>query len=164
MRTKPIAFLLFLKATFLISVSQVLLKIGMKNFDPSIMGMLSNYFLIVGIGLYGLAAIFVVYGLKNGELSVLYPIIATTYIWVSLLAFYIFKEHMGVYKLLGIGSVVVGVALIGIGASRASRESKGMEEKAEKPANVSNSKTSKSISSKSKSQSISAGSGGRTHG
>jgi drug/metabolite transporter (DMT)-like permease len=122
MKTKPIAFLLFFKATLLTSFSQVLLKIGMKNFDPSIMGILSNMFLIVGIALYGLAAIMVIYGLKNGELSVLYPVIATSYIWVALLAFYFFHEHIDSYKLLGIGAVVAGVVLIGLGGRKAAKD------------------------------------------
>jgi drug/metabolite transporter (DMT)-like permease len=118
MKTKPAAYLLFINATILTSFSQILLKTGMKSFSPSILSILSNLSLLTGLLLYGIAAIMVIYGLKQGELSVLYPVIATSYVWVALFAFIFFKEPFTAYKVIGIGAVMVGVMLTGLGGRR----------------------------------------------
>ena len=51
--------------------------------------------------------------LREGELSMLYPIIALTYVWVNLLSMYFFNEHLNLWKGVGIGLVIGGVALLG---------------------------------------------------
>jgi len=118
MKTKLAAYLLFIKATMLTSFSQILLKMGMERFAPDIISIASNLFLVTGIALYGIASIMVVYGLKQGELSVLYPVIATSYIWVAILAYFLMNEPVSRFRMLGIGSVVAGVIMIGIGGRK----------------------------------------------
>ncbi|MEM4267789.1 MAG: EamA family transporter [Candidatus Woesearchaeota archaeon] len=115
MKTKPIAFILVINATLLTSFSQILLKLGVQKFTFSL-SMLSNLFLITGIALYGVAAVMIIYALKNGELSVLYPVVSTSYIWVSILALFIFKETITIWKALGVLSIIGGVSLIGLGS------------------------------------------------
>jgi drug/metabolite transporter (DMT)-like permease len=51
--------------------------------------------------------------LRDGELSILYPVISLTYVWVTLLSVYFFKERVSALKLLGVMVVVIGVAVIG---------------------------------------------------
>jgi drug/metabolite transporter (DMT)-like permease len=116
--TKPAAFMLFINATILTSFSQIMLKMGMARFSLDILAMISNLFLITGIALYGVAAIMVVYGLKQGELSVLYPVIATSYLWVALFAYLFFHEQFTALRITGISLVVAGVAFTGIGGRK----------------------------------------------
>ena len=54
-----------------------------------------------------------VLALRDGELSMLYPVIALTYVWVSVLSFLIFRESLPPMKLLGISLIVIGVAVLG---------------------------------------------------
>ena len=56
--------------------------------------------------------------LRDGELSMLYPIIALTYVWVNLLSMYFFHEHLNPWKGLGIALVIGGVALLGKASRR----------------------------------------------
>lgn len=57
-----------------------------------------------------------VYALRHGELSILYPIIALTFVWVSILSAMIFHEVMGPMKIAGIAVIVCGVAVLGWGS------------------------------------------------
>jgi multidrug transporter EmrE-like cation transporter len=51
--------------------------------------------------------------LRDGELSKLYPIIALTYVWVTLLSAYFFYEPLTFWKLTGIAVIVAGVTVLG---------------------------------------------------
>ena len=68
-----------------------------------------------GAILYGLSALIFVYGLKFGELSALYPVVALSYIWVSLLSIKLLGEKMNGYRWLGIFLILVAVVFVGIG-------------------------------------------------
>jgi len=57
-----------------------------------------------------------VLGLKRGEVSVLYPILATSYIWVILLSVSFFDEQLSLLKIVGMASVVVGIMFVGFGS------------------------------------------------
>ena len=54
--------------------------------------------------------------LRGGEVSVLYPIIATSYIWVSFLSIFFLNESMNNFKWLGVTSIIAGIILIGYGS------------------------------------------------
>ena len=69
--------------------------------------------LFAGYALYGLSTLVLVVALKYGELSILYPVIALTYVWVTALSVFIYGESLNPLKLAGLGTVVVGVALLG---------------------------------------------------
>ena len=68
-----------------------------------------------GYCLYGLNTVLMVFALRDGELSILYPIIALTYVWVTILSVIFFHESLNLFKLLGIAVVVTGVAVMGRG-------------------------------------------------
>ena len=74
----------------------------------------SNPQMFTGYALYGLSAILMVAALKYGELSVLYPIIAMTYVWVTVLSVIIYSESVNLLKFVGLASIVCGVAVLGM--------------------------------------------------
>ena len=82
------------------------------------MGLLTNFPLIGGCLFYGLFTIAMVLALRDGELSMLYPIIALTYVWVTLLTYWLLKETPNIYKNLGIVTIVIGVAVLGRGGRK----------------------------------------------
>ena len=59
--------------------------------------------------------VLMVFALRDGELSILYPIIALTYVWVTILSVIFFHETLNLFKLVGIAVVVTGVAVMGRG-------------------------------------------------
>ena len=115
---KRTSVFLMLFCTLLTSIAQVFLKKGAMLL-PSFF---TNWQLLIGCILYGTAAVIFIIALKGGELSVLYPIIATSYVWVSLLSGYYFNETITLLKWLGILSIVVGVSLIGRGSNSKATE------------------------------------------
>lgn len=116
MTTKLWAALLVLFTTLLTSSAQILLKKGSAILDFDIAGILANYYLIGGILLYVVGGVLLILSFKGGEVSVLYPIIATSYIWVSLLSIVFLKESMNLFKSFGILMIITGIASIGLGS------------------------------------------------
>jgi len=118
MATKVRAIILMVLCTILISSAQVLYKFGASkiSFDPSIF--LTNYPVMMGLGLYVIGVFIFVKALKEGDLSVLYPVIATSYIWVSLGSMFFFNEPMNVWKWIGVFLIVFGVSIIGFSGKK----------------------------------------------
>lgn len=82
------------------------------------MDVLTNIPLWAGFSLLGLNTVFLVLALRKGELSSLYPIIALTYVWVTLLSMFIFHESLNPLKAIGVGIIVTGVSVLGNGGGK----------------------------------------------
>lgn len=74
---------------------------------------LTNLPLFGGLACYGISTILLVLALRYGELSVLYPIIALTYVWVSVLSVGLLGESVNIYKAAGLVFIVLGVTVLG---------------------------------------------------
>ncbi len=116
------ALILVFFCTLIGAVSQILIKTGATMLarqvaHPGLLnaaaGMFTNPWLFAGYALYGVSAVLMVLALRDGELSLLYPVIALTYVWVTVLSFFIFHESLGAYKLTGITLIVAGVGVLG---------------------------------------------------
>ena len=94
------------------------MKIGMAHFTPNVSSIVTNVPLIAGYTLYGINTLMLVLALREGELSMLYPIIALTYVWVTLLSYLLLHETPNIYKNLGITTIVIGVAVLGRGGKK----------------------------------------------
>ena len=96
------------------AAAQVLIKYGANGLaSGSPFEMITNPPLVTGYGLYGISTILLVLALRDGELSILYPVISLTYVWVTILSIYLFREKVNLYKMMGVAVVVAGVAVIG---------------------------------------------------
>lgn len=105
--------------TLLGAAAQILLKTGANQIaHPGILTLLTNPPLIAGLSLYGVSTVLLVLALRDGELSLLYPVIALTYVWVTMLSFLVFHDRANPLKLLGIALIVVGVGVLGRGARK----------------------------------------------
>lgn len=119
MKTKWWAIALMIPCTLFTSAGQILYKIGAETLSLDISSIIFNIPIIAGLISYAIGVIFLIIAFRGGELSVLYPIIATSYIWVSLASSYLFEtDFMNVYKWTGVIVIVVGVSLIGWGAKK----------------------------------------------
>ena len=116
MQTQLWAVGLVLFACLLGSFGPIMLKKASSNISFKIKNIITNYYLIFGFIFYGIGTVLFIPALKGGELSVLYPLVATTYVWVSIWSIKILKEKMNAYKWLGIAIIIIGVIFIGLGA------------------------------------------------
>jgi multidrug transporter EmrE-like cation transporter len=108
---------LVLACTVLGAAAQMLMKVGLSHLGhPGILGYITSLPLLAGYCLYGLNTVLMVFALRDGELSILYPIIALTYVWVTVLSVFFFHESLNVLKLAGVIVVVAGVAVLGRGS------------------------------------------------
>ena len=118
MRTKPSAFGLMILCTLLTSVAQILYKLGANKLVVSLYGIITNYQIITGLILYVIAGIILIVALRHGDVTVLYPIVATSYVWVSLLSISILGEMMNAYKWMGIFIIIAFVIFVSIGRKK----------------------------------------------
>jgi uncharacterized membrane protein len=106
------AVLLSLFCAVLSAVGQTFFKMGAAQVSTQYADWLLNLKVLLGMGIYGTSAVLFIVALKYGRLSILYPIIATSYVWVTLLAYYVFGETVTYVNWIGIAMIVAGVTLI----------------------------------------------------
>jgi len=116
METQLWAIGLVILANIIGGFGAIFLKKASDKLKLKLKSVVKNRYLIGGITFYGLSTIIFIPALKGGELSVLYPFVATVYIWVSLLSTKLLNEKMNKFKWLGILLIIVGVSFIGIGS------------------------------------------------
>jgi multidrug transporter EmrE-like cation transporter len=125
---KPVYMVL--GCTVFAATAQVLMKFGATHPMPAVSpadtatwlpflsALLHNFPLLLGYTAHSCNAMLLILALREGELSLLYPIIALTYVWVNLLSMYFFGEHLNPWKAAGIALVIGGVALMGRASAR----------------------------------------------
>jgi multidrug transporter EmrE-like cation transporter len=118
MTTELWAVAMVIVAALIGSVGAIMLKKASGAFKFNLFAILKNKSLILGFLCYGASSLLFIPALKGGELSVLYPLVGTMYIWVSLLSVKFLGEKMNRFKWLGVISIILGVVFIGIGSAK----------------------------------------------
>lgn len=125
------ALLLVFSCTLIGALAQILMKQGSTQIGSHItlrevaqnpalfftysLGIITNIKLFAGYCLYGINTFLMALALKGRELSRLYPIIALTYVWVTILSLFVLPgEHMNFFRSIGIGFIVGGVSILGL--------------------------------------------------
>ncbi|HEY3453070.1 MAG TPA: hypothetical protein VGK64_00600 [Bryobacteraceae bacterium] len=128
------SFLLVFSCTLIGALAQILLKQGTAQlgehhlhltlgqvarrpelFVEFSLGVISNAKLFLGYCLYGVMTFLMAAALKGRELSRLYPIIALTYVWVTILSLFLLpNEHLNFFRSIGIAFIVAGVSILGL--------------------------------------------------
>jgi drug/metabolite transporter (DMT)-like permease len=103
-------FGLTLVSALLGSVGQINFKIGADKLQlNNILSIFKNYNLFIGILFYLISTIIYIYVLKFSQLTVVYPIIATSYIWTALLSNMILKESISLINIIGYLLILFGI-------------------------------------------------------
>src|SRR5215475_1240724 len=102
-----------LSGSFIGSFGSVLLKAGAIRLERKWSSLLLNWRLAAGAGIYVLSSLFFLRGVSNGELSLLYPLVAVGYIWTILWARVFFNEPLTKMKFVALFVILVGVGMIG---------------------------------------------------
>ena len=125
------SFLLVFLCTLIGAIAQILVKEGTSQLtaghvtllqvahDPALfvsfcVGIITNFKLFCGYVLYGVMTFLMALALKGRELSRLFPIIALTYVWVTVLSLFLLGEHMSFFRSIGIAFIVCGVSVLGL--------------------------------------------------
>jgi len=114
LKTPVSSILLVLLASFIGSFGAVFLKMGSAKLRGGLRQIL-NYRLAAGVAFYLLSTCFFVAAIRNGELTVLYPLVSLGYVWTMLWSRLFFKEPFTQYKFVGLCLIVLGAWFIGMG-------------------------------------------------
>lgn len=106
-----ILFLLVFLASILSAFGAFYLKKASSKFKISF-SQIKNSNLIIGLFFYGISTLIFLTALKFGELSIIYPLVSLTYVWVVLLSYFKLGESMNKFKILGVSFIVLGVSVI----------------------------------------------------
>ncbi len=111
MNTPIWIILLVLFGNFIGAIAGLMIKQGSKYFRFSFK-IIRNKHIVIGIILYFIAAAVAPFALHYGDLTVVFPLTATAYIWTAIFSKVILKENMNIYKILGIALIIFGAILI----------------------------------------------------
>ncbi len=106
-------------AALIASVAQLLFKKGVPEKlekKRHIIGLFKNRYILLGGVTYLISFPVYIYALSAAPLSVVYPVFASTFIFVTLISVLTFKEKLSTLRALGVFLVFIGVVIIGLSA------------------------------------------------
>lgn len=104
---------LVLACTLLIAATQIIFKQAATAQG----NILLQPMLWLGMILSLIAGVLLIFALKHGELSVLYPVVALGFVWVALTSVFLLDETLSLKQIIGMIIVIAGVSLIGYSGS-----------------------------------------------
>jgi drug/metabolite transporter (DMT)-like permease len=110
------SMLLVFTASLIGSFGAVFLKLGAAKLTKSLFSFI-NLPLVFGVTLFLGSSVFYALGIRDGQLSVLYPMVSLGYIWTLLWSRLFFKEPLTSQKFMGLGLILLGVFFVGLGSS-----------------------------------------------
>lgn len=102
-------------ASFIGSFGSVGLKAGAHRLEFNLTSLLTNWALILGVLGYFVSWLFFVQGVRQGDLSVLYPMVSLGYVWTMFWSRLFFGEPLTRGKFAGLALILVGCGLLGWG-------------------------------------------------
>ncbi len=106
---------LVLLASVIGSLGAVGLKSGAGRLHRQWRTLVFNYPLFGGIALYLLSFVFYFLGVREGELTILYPMVSLGYVWTLLWSRLFFGEPFTRNKFMGLGLILAGIVLLNLG-------------------------------------------------
>lgn len=104
---------MILVAAFLGSIGQYLYKEGARLPMHTITSWLTNWWIIIGMVCYiAVMGLFIAAFKTGGELTILYPMYGSTFIWALLIGKTLLDESIGPSKIAGIGIIIVGMYFV----------------------------------------------------
>ena len=76
--------------------------------------MVTNWRLAAGVFAFLLSSIVFLKGIKDGELTVLYPMVSFGYVWAMVWSRIFFKEPFTRNKFFGLGLIMTGILFLGL--------------------------------------------------
>ncbi|MCW5983035.1 MAG: EamA family transporter [Bryobacteraceae bacterium] len=114
--TTPLSSIgLVFAAAFVGSFGAVFLKFGAGKLHRDVRTLLLNWRLAAGVGLYLLSSVFYLLGIRQGELTILYPMVSLGYMFTLFWSRLFFGEPFTRNKVCGLGLILLGIVFLGIG-------------------------------------------------
>ena len=118
--TKYVPFILFTVLTN--AAAQIMLKQGMMSLGPltfsaetmiqRVFQIIFNPWVFIGLTTFVISMASHLFVLSKVDLSFAYPFLSLAYVIVAVVAWFLFKEELGTYKIAGIAFICIGTVLI----------------------------------------------------
>jgi drug/metabolite transporter (DMT)-like permease len=115
MTTPPASMALVLGASFVGSFGAVFLKAGASRLHRNPWTLVTNWRLALGVVFFVGSSLLYLKGIKNGELTVLYPMVSLGYVWTLLWSRLFFGEPFTRSKFAGLALILAGIVLLAFG-------------------------------------------------
>ncbi|MBI2664007.1 hypothetical protein HYX10_01555 [Candidatus Woesearchaeota archaeon] len=116
MKSSKISLFLIVLFTAFSAAAQYFYKLASGTLALNFTAVVTNYYIYIGFFLYAAGAVLVLYALKGAELSVAYPFLALSYVWVALISVFLLHETLLLINWVGVGFIAAGLSFIGYGA------------------------------------------------
>lgn len=112
MTATPVSSILLVFVASLIgSFGAVFLKLGAEKLRYGLRHIISLQ-AGFGVALFLLSSVFFGWGIKHGQLSVLYPMVSLSYVWAMIWSRLFFRESLTKQKFIALGMILFGIVLI----------------------------------------------------
>ncbi|MGB9748371.1 MAG: EamA family transporter [Candidatus Woesearchaeota archaeon] len=111
-KTSRTAIILVIICTLLSSLGQLSYKLALMKSENNLVKVIFNPLLYLGLFSYFIGALLLIFALKQGELSTVYPFIALGFVWVSFFSVKFLNERISVLRWFGIILIISGLILI----------------------------------------------------
>ncbi|MDE1851675.1 MAG: EamA family transporter [Candidatus Micrarchaeota archaeon] len=104
-----------LGAAILAAFAQYQFKRSVPRFNfkaREVLMLFRNRKLMLGILVYFLGLVLYLYALGSGELSFVYPLFSSTFIFIALISFFALRERIGTARVAGLLLVLLGILFI----------------------------------------------------
>ena len=109
----PLAAILYAVVVMLVgAIGAYYFKRASETISLHPIKLLKNWRFILAAVLYVTSAAGYLTLLKRYPLSIIYPLVSITYIWVAILSVWLLKERMNRLRIIGIILIIVGVILL----------------------------------------------------
>jgi multidrug transporter EmrE-like cation transporter len=115
LKTPLVSIACFLLAAIFGAGGQYLYKSGAEQASGGLLSYVTNWRLLCGVVCYvAVMALFVIGFKRGGQISVLYPLYATTFIWAALISRFAYGSQISLANVGGMVLLVGGMLLMGL--------------------------------------------------
>lgn len=113
------SIILVIIAAFFSAIGQILYKYAGNNLDNTLMSFILNPFVYLGILCYGIGFVFMLKALLDNEVTIVYPIMSTSFIFIVLISSVFFPNDIMTFKKwIGIIIIILGTYCVAKGGKK----------------------------------------------
>lgn len=105
-------------AAIIVAISQILFKKGISNKKVKPSNLLKILFkskpVFIGMAFYLISLVIYLFALKSAPLSIVYPIFASSFIFVVIFSVLFLKERFSKYRFIGIIIIFIGIVVVAL--------------------------------------------------
>jgi uncharacterized membrane protein len=108
--------LLTLVAALISSFAQFMFKRSIKKIDSlfELVGLLRNKGVLIGLACYFASFLLYIKALSGGQLSIVFPIFASSFIFVTIISAVTLKEKVTLMRAVGVLVIFIGITLVAV--------------------------------------------------